>query len=325
VIFGLGLTYELRGNLDEAARLFAEAEMEGRLRKNQHIIAIAIGHLGEVQDMQGKPEQARATFERAPEAAREFPPNSTAFWSLASSGMGELFFEQGDFATAESHFRAGVELGKMWNAWECLLPGMIGLARLHAARGDWQAAYTVLDDLLGRTIANTITVRPAIEAERAAFQLQQGDLAAAAQWASTFDADHPTVYRLQWEQNALVAARIWLSMGKRSEAQALLARLRAEAEAAGHHKIVQRIRQILQETQSPSISHPKSACLIEQLSEREMEVLRLMAEGLSNPEIARRLYLSPNTLKAHAQNIYLKLDVHNRMEAVNRARKLKIL
>jgi ATP/maltotriose-dependent transcriptional regulator MalT len=56
-----------------------------------------------------------------------------------------------------------------------------------------------------------------------------------------------------------------------------------------------------------------------------MDVLMLMAEGLSNPEIAARLYLSPNTLKAHAQRIFGKLGVHNRVQAVNRARELKIL
>jgi len=65
--------------------------------------------------------------------------------------------------------------------------------------------------------------------------------------------------------------------------------------------------------------------LIEPLTEREMEVLRYIAEGCSNPEIARRLYLSPNTLKAHAQNIFMKLNVHNRLQAVNRARELGLI
>jgi len=65
--------------------------------------------------------------------------------------------------------------------------------------------------------------------------------------------------------------------------------------------------------------------LIEPLSEREIEVLRYIADGLSNPGIARRLYLSPNTLKAHTQNIFLKLDVHNRVQAVNKARELGLI
>jgi LuxR family maltose regulon positive regulatory protein len=65
--------------------------------------------------------------------------------------------------------------------------------------------------------------------------------------------------------------------------------------------------------------------LIEPLTEREMEVLRYIAGGCSNPEIASRLYLSPNTLKAHAQNIFMKLNVHNRLQAVNRARELGLI
>jgi LuxR family maltose regulon positive regulatory protein len=65
--------------------------------------------------------------------------------------------------------------------------------------------------------------------------------------------------------------------------------------------------------------------LVEALSERELEVLQFMAHGLTNAEIARRLYLSPNTLKAHTQNIYQKLDVHSRMQAVNRGRELGLL
>ena len=65
--------------------------------------------------------------------------------------------------------------------------------------------------------------------------------------------------------------------------------------------------------------------LVEPVSPRELEVLQLMASGLSNAEIARRLFLTINTLKAHANSIYGKLDVHSRMQAVNRARELGLL
>jgi LuxR family maltose regulon positive regulatory protein len=65
--------------------------------------------------------------------------------------------------------------------------------------------------------------------------------------------------------------------------------------------------------------------LVEPLSERELEVLQLIAEGLTNPEIGSRLYLSTNTVKAHTRNIYGKLGVHNRTQAVARARALRIL
>ena len=55
------------------------------------------------------------------------------------------------------------------------------------------------------------------------------------------------------------------------------------------------------------------------LSGRELEILRLLSEGLTNREIAGRLHLSENTVKGHAKEIFDKLDVHNRVEAVMRA------
>lgn len=68
-----------------------------------------------------------------------------------------------------------------------------------------------------------------------------------------------------------------------------------------------------------------SAALVEQLSEREIEVLRLVSAGLSNREIAEKLYLSPGTIKTHVHNICGKLGVTNRTQAVMHARDLKII
>ncbi|MCB9423143.1 MAG: helix-turn-helix transcriptional regulator [Ardenticatenaceae bacterium] len=64
---------------------------------------------------------------------------------------------------------------------------------------------------------------------------------------------------------------------------------------------------------------------IEPLSERELEVLQLIAEGLTNQEIATRLFLALNTVKAHTRNIYGKLGVNSRIQAVARARDLGFL
>jgi DNA-binding NarL/FixJ family response regulator len=58
------------------------------------------------------------------------------------------------------------------------------------------------------------------------------------------------------------------------------------------------------------------------LSEREREVLELIATGATNGEIASRLYLSPHTVKEHTSSVYRKLGVRNRAEAVQRAQRL---
>jgi LuxR family maltose regulon positive regulatory protein len=70
---------------------------------------------------------------------------------------------------------------------------------------------------------------------------------------------------------------------------------------------------------------PPSQPLVEPLSERELEVLQLIAQGLSNREISQRLFLALSTIKGHNQNIYGKLQVQRRTEAVARARELGLL
>ena len=61
------------------------------------------------------------------------------------------------------------------------------------------------------------------------------------------------------------------------------------------------------------------------ISERELEVLRLLAAGQSNKEIANRLAVSPNTVKTHISNLFAKLEVRRRTAAIGRARELGII
>jgi LuxR family maltose regulon positive regulatory protein len=75
---------------------------------------------------------------------------------------------------------------------------------------------------------------------------------------------------------------------------------------------------------APAAERPPSA-LVEPLSERELEVLQLIAEGLTNREIASRLSVSLNTVKVHTRNIYGKLNVHSRTQAIVRSQELGLL
>jgi LuxR family maltose regulon positive regulatory protein len=76
--------------------------------------------------------------------------------------------------------------------------------------------------------------------------------------------------------------------------------------------------------QQSSIKNPKSE-MVEPLSERELEVLRLVAQGLTNNEISQRLSLALSTVKGHNLRIFGKLQAQNRTEAVRRARELGLL
>ncbi len=61
------------------------------------------------------------------------------------------------------------------------------------------------------------------------------------------------------------------------------------------------------------------------LSKRELEVLQLMAEGLSNQEIAGKLFVSLNTIKTHSAQIFEKMEVKRRTQAVDLGKKLSII
>jgi LuxR family maltose regulon positive regulatory protein len=80
-----------------------------------------------------------------------------------------------------------------------------------------------------------------------------------------------------------------------------------------------------EQVNAPAVPSPVSGELLEPLSPQEQNVLRLLVAGRSNPEIAGELIVSINTVKAHVKSIYRKLDVHNRVEASEVARHLKLL
>jgi two-component system, NarL family, response regulator LiaR len=62
-----------------------------------------------------------------------------------------------------------------------------------------------------------------------------------------------------------------------------------------------------------------------ELSKRELEILNLLAQGLSNQEIAAKLFVSLSTVKTHIQNLFEKLDVKRRLQAVEKARSLNLI
>jgi LuxR family maltose regulon positive regulatory protein len=193
----------------------------------------------------------------------------------------------------------------------------ISQARVHLAQGDTAAALAVLEPLRQQVEAKRwqderlkVMVLQAVAHHAHGEQDQAlqvlGDALALAEpggFIRTFVDEGPPMARLIYE----AAARGIMPDYTRK----LLAAFEAEEQKS--------------EGKSYLPPAPPSQPLIEPLSERELEVLQLIAEGLTNQEIANRLYLSLNTVKVHTRNINGKLGVHNRTQAVARARVLGIL
>jgi len=74
-----------------------------------------------------------------------------------------------------------------------------------------------------------------------------------------------------------------------------------------------------------TVAPPKIEGLMDPMSDRELEVLHLIAAGLSNREIAEKLFISLNTVKTHTKNINSKLNVNSRTKAVARAKEIGLL
>ena len=79
------------------------------------------------------------------------------------------------------------------------------------------------------------------------------------------------------------------------------------------------------DTELDATQIPANQALVEPLSERELEILQLVANGLSNREISEKLYLALSTVKGHNGNIYGKLGVSRRTEAIALARELGLI
>jgi ATP/maltotriose-dependent transcriptional regulator MalT len=112
----------------------------------------------------------------------------------------------------------------------------------------------------------------------------------------------------------LVAAQV---QGQARDLKSLTTQLLVELA----EKELQVVPSALVDSQVPGPAQP----LIEPLTERELEVLHLIAAGLTNQQIANRLVIALGTVKYYTAQIYGKLGVHNRTQAVARARELALL
>ncbi len=95
-------------------------------------------------------------------------------------------------------------------------------------------------------------------------------------------------------------------------------------QAAGNTRIPDRFIQKLRQAVDSKIRQSKGSRDLG-FSAREIETLKLMAEELSNQDIADRLFVSINTVKTHLKNIFLKLDVDSRTKAVMKAKEIRLI
>ncbi len=144
--FNLGLAYELGDQPRKAAPLFEQAILSSQKYNNPHILPMAISHLARLQVLGAHLDEALKNYRHALEVVvgENVPPSPLI--AMAYAGLGEMLYERNELEEARQSFEKSLPLGKSWNNWESLAPAYIGLARIHLARQNPQAASTLLEE-----------------------------------------------------------------------------------------------------------------------------------------------------------------------------------
>ncbi len=291
--------------------------------------------LARLKQAQGDVKGAQHFIQLAQELAAQFDATQVDDWTVAMC-QALLWVRQGNLAAVarwvqERHVdsKLGLDLkdndsylNRHLRKYEQLV-----LARLLIAQGQPTKALAVLDQVqaqmqqrgrIGRLIE--------IDALRALAFQAQGEL------ASAVVALERALTRAEPEGYV----RLFVDEGE--PMRLLILDCRIQISELPRHKLMDTLRRLLAyidrllaafgdtciSSDQSKIGHPRPE-MVEPLSEREMQVLRLLTSGLSAAEIAEELIVSVSTVRSHIKNIYAKLDVHSRYQAVARAKEKSLL
>ncbi|RIK44282.1 MAG: hypothetical protein DCC55_02935 [Chloroflexi bacterium] len=405
VTLHLGLAQSWSLNPVAAVQAYAEAGRLALRAGDLHTALLAMFNQGSQHFMQGRLQQAATTYRNALQVAAEQGAARIPITSALHRGLAELHYEWNELERASTHLQEALERGERGGLPRVMVLNDLALARLHFARGDAAAALATIEHALH--LVEVHELPPRYASPPAAFQarlwLALDNREAAFAWARDADLDLMGELDYLYEAEYITLARVFIAQGRPGEAQALLARLRADAAAVERvnsiveilavevvawsaqgelrqaRSVLERalnlglpggyirifvdegevMRQLLgglrtqvaapvlvnyidrldaafgptttrmaTPTTENAPAHPGGASnelLIEPLTERELEVLRLIATGLSDRQAAETMIVAIGTVKRHLNNIYGKLGVHSRTQALARAREFGLL
>ncbi len=271
--------------------------------------------------------------------------------------LSRLEMAQGNAESALESAREANSLAQRSGAGEAMVEAAAWNARLHLARSDLTAAVLELERIAGVPAVSVSMVRETVQITRARLTVARGEHEEALRLLEELRQSAEAARRTGKliEILTLQAVALW-ERSKREQAVGTLTRALALAEPEGYLRTFVDEGAAMGELLSATVearqrSHPDAATQIparylakllallaqesaapgagerlsEPLSERELEVLALVAAGKANVEIASSLFVSLSTVKTHINNLYRKLGVSSRTQAIARARKLDLI
>jgi LuxR family maltose regulon positive regulatory protein len=299
---GLGRVRCEWNELDAALRDVETGLARGQQAEVTDVLLRGYHALGRIRKAQADLRGALAAFDEAESIAEKMGVAETKDWIRAQRA--QVWLAGGDTEAAfewASQFAA-----QMQDAMYPSLP--IALAQVWLSQGQPDKALPLLEHALqsaqtvGR-LGNALNIL----AVRAVVYYAQGELEQAfATLEQALELAEPEGY-----------VRVFVDQG--APMSRLLRRMLARSSRPNY------VRRLLEALGEPVKIEPRIASkLIDRLSPRELEVLRLIVDGATNKEIADELVLTVNTVKRHISNIFGKLEVSNRAQAIARARQLNL-
>ena len=267
--------------------------------------------LARIQQACGEPAQARATMAQAVELAQTLQSTRGLLW--ATTWQARLQLAQGDLAAAArwaSEYQQQANPFPQFNLYDA---EDLTLVRVLIAQAQFHQATVMLDRLLP-SYKLTGRLPSVIEV----YLLQALTLAAQSKWSDASDMLIQALLLAEPEDYI----RLFVDEGT------VLTNLLLQVEPQVQGTLHQYVQRLLAASGINLMTMPVSPStypFIEPLSERELAVVRLLAAGFSNQEIAHTLIVTLNTIKTHLKNIYAKLIVTSRTQAIARARSLNLI
>ncbi len=269
-------------------------------------------------------------YEQAHEAQTLLPEDDLTARSVVAFVMGGLNVMRQDTQGAIAAMQAAGEIGERAGNIHLAVPAMSAAGFMLLSQGElteaeaiYERAFKLATGKSGRLLPIAANVLSGLSQ----LYLARNDLDSARQAA-----EEGVELAGQWGNmdslagNYLSLAQINQLEGDSNEAQLALEKVK---QIAATHTLSpgfeERLAGIEAQAKSGQAGDIRQGMLVEPITERELEVLKLMAEGRSNPEIADELVIALGTVKAHSSSIYRKLDVRSRTEAVVKAGELGLL
>jgi ATP/maltotriose-dependent transcriptional regulator MalT len=236
----------------------------------------------------------------------------------ALAGLGLIASHSGEYGQARRYLEESLDLSHQIGDRRQIALNLSELGRIALAQGESIQARNHFQASLGKGLA--IGAPPVILDSLANigewFRLE-GDSALAVRLA-TLGLNHPASHARTKEWAGRLLERLEIEMPAESYTLACERGALDELEPLAQ-EVAERLAAMDGEVM------PTSQTLLDPLSERELEILRLVAQGKSNRQIAAELILALGTVKSHLHHIFQKLDAANRTQAVARARELHLL